>query len=198
MLMAIVLTTVYLLILLNPLSKVFFLTSLGGAASPADIRRLSVQATCIALGILIVFAGGGVWLLDSVLRVKLYSLQIAGGLILFVVGYRALTTGIFFEMDHRQKLWEMSIVPVASPMLAGPASITAVIHVAYTDGFLHAVICITAALLLNLLVMLAAPALNRLLGKHNILGALVRITGLMIATMGVQMVLDGLDFWRRL
>ena len=53
------------------------------------------------------------------------------------------------------------------------------------------------ALFINLAVMLLAKTIAAMLARFNVLGALIRITGLIVMTMGVQMTLDGAAHWIR-
>jgi len=77
------------------------------------------------LCILLAFAVVGSPLLTAVFHVEVYSFQIVGGLVLFLMGFKALSHGTFYEESDTKSLVEMAIVPLASPMIAGPATITA-------------------------------------------------------------------------
>jgi multiple antibiotic resistance protein len=50
---------------------------------------------------------------------------------------------------------------------------------------------IVVSILINMFIMMAAPRISSVLMRHNIAGALIRITGLIVATIGIQMALDG-------
>ena len=76
-------------------------------------------------------------------------------------------------------------------MIAGPGTITATVTFPAQYGSLVTVCAIFAALGVNLIVMLYAKNIGRVLIKLNVMSALVRIIGLIIATIGVQMIFDG-------
>ncbi len=185
----------YMLALINPISKVFILSMLAQKTEQRDLRRASIQASGVALLLLLLLAAGGKWILGEIFHVEIYSLRIAGGVILFVIGYKALSRGIFFEVKETGSLTDVSMVPLASPMIAGPATITAAISFQPQFGLPKTALAILIAVAANLLVMLCAPFITRLLTRHNLMGALIRITGLVVATIAVQMVLAGLSEW---
>ncbi len=183
---------VALVALVNPVSKIFILSSLAKNAPPAQLRRISMKATVVAGGILILFALLGTFILQSIFHVKIYAFQIVGGIVLFLRGFQALNKGLFFELEHHQKLEDASIVPLASPMIAGPAALTAAVAFPSQHGMAVTLGAIVVALFINLLVMLSSREISRVLGRYNLMGALIRITGLIVATIGTQMVLDGI------
>jgi len=140
----------------------------------------------------LIFTFIGNFLLVTFFNIQIYSLKIAGGIVLVFRGFEALNKGVFFELSHNQKLEDLSIVPLASPMIAGPATITAAVSFPAKYGLVITAFSILAAVAVNLFIMIISPRIAGALSKHNIMGALIRITGLIVATIGVQMILDGL------
>ena len=63
------------------------------------------------------------------------------------------------------------------------------------DGVLITTMSTLIALLINMLLMFLSFSISKILKKFNILGALIRLTGLIVLTMGIQMVLDGIKLW---
>jgi multiple antibiotic resistance protein len=142
--------------------------------------------------ILFLFSFAGTFILKKIFRIEIYSLQIVGGIVLFLIGLRALQKGEFFELDTHQKIKDIAVVPIASPMIAGPATITASISQSAIYGPFITYISIFSALSVNFILMILAGEINAFLKKYNLLGPLVRITGLFIASIGVNMALTGL------
>ena len=191
-------STLYMLALINPVSKVLILSMLPKDAQILAIAKISLRASGIALAILLVLAAAGNFILSTIFHVQLYSLQVAGGLVLLYIGFNALTKGVFFEIDTKESIADISVVPLASPLIAGPATITAAITFLVEHGFLEACIAVTLAVIINLLIMLSSRRLGGFLLSHNVMGALIRVTGLVVATIAVQMILSGLSTWRAL
>jgi multiple antibiotic resistance protein len=184
--------TLALIALINPISKIFLITTLKESTNTSGLNNIIVRSSIIALVILLIFTFIGNFLLVKFFNIQIYSLKIAGGIVLVFRGFEALNKGVFFELSHNQKLEDLSIVPLASPMIAGPATITAAVSFPAKYGLTVTALSILAAVAVNLFIMLISPRIAGALSKHNIMGALIRITGLIAATIGVQMILDGL------
>lgn len=88
--------TVYLLALLNPASKVLFLSTYEPSLTSKQVFELSWKSSLAALGILVSFAIIGQFVLKDIFRIDMYSLKITGGFVLFFVGWTARQSGPFF------------------------------------------------------------------------------------------------------
>ena len=86
----------------------------------------------------------------------------------------------------------MTTVPIAIPMIAGPATITAAVTFPVQYGRFVTIVAILLALLVNLVFMLEARRIGQFLTKYNVMNPLIRIIGLIVATIGLQMVFDGI------
>lgn len=192
----ILVTTLYFLALINPISKVSVLAVLSSEHERKDFLHLTAKASVIAGGILLGFMISGDFVLRSVFRVELHSLRLAGGAVLCWVGFNALRKGVFFEQDTQARFEDIALVPLACPMIAGPATIAACIALRGREGLLVSAVSIVLAIALNHLVMRFSRQISALLGRFNLLGALVRLTGLIVMTIGTQMALDGISAWK--
>jgi multiple antibiotic resistance protein len=190
--------TLAMLALINPVSKLFIVSTLAPGIAAKQIRKLSVRSSLAALIILATFTLIGNPLLTHLFQVQIYSFKIAGGIALLYRGFLALDRGQFFEIKHQQKLAEMSIVPLASPLIAGPQPLpdryrsrTVRYHhnpPGHRRGARNQSRCHAFR---------ARPDIETQPPQHH--GRLIRITGLIVATIGIQMVLDGVtDFVRTL
>ena len=181
-----------LIILVNPVSKIFVVSTFEEKTSFSEIRKVIIKASIIAMGILFTFAIGGDFVLKSLFNVNIYSLKIVGGIVLLLKGYQALSRGLFFETSATQRLEDVSIVPLASPMIAGPATIAASVSFPSIYGLSTVLLGIIAVVLFTGVVMFLSKRICSVLARFNIMGALIRITGLIVATIGTQMALDGI------
>lgn len=189
--------TLAFLALINPVSKIFIMSTLLEKNDPRELRKVAIRASMIAIVILLLFALGGDIILRNVFHVQLYAFKIAGGLVLLYRGFEALNKGVFFEFDEKIRLADISIVPLASPMIAGPAAISASLSFPVKYGLAVALIAIVVSVLINLLIMLYAKVISTFLTRINFMEASIRITGLIVATIGIQMVLDGITDYIR-
>lgn len=190
-------STLYFLALINPASKIFLLSTMQPQYTWRELWAVSLRSSLVAFLILLILSASGTYLLVRVFHVEIYSLNVAGGIILFLIGLSAVTRGRFFEETAFSKVSEISIVPLASPLIAGPGTITASIYFASFHGFSITMVCVSLALLINFLIMLSSLHIGHWLERVNATGPLVRITGLIVCAVATQMVFSGIAEWGR-
>lgn len=190
--------TLYLLALLNPASKILFLSAREPPLGPSALRYVALKSSLAAFVILVVFGWVGQFLLEHVFRIHLYSLKIAGGLVLASTGYNGVSKGIFVNQHLRRPVSDddMSIVPLAAPLIAGPGTITAVIALSVQGGVATIVLPLATAIFLNYLCMLGSRRISAILGAVAMTGPLIRITGLMVLAIATELVLEGIADWK--
>ncbi|PHR20475.1 MAG: MarC family transcriptional regulator [Sphingopyxis sp.] len=175
--------------------------SLTSNAPPRDRRIMAIRAIFVAALILLVFALFGEQMLGA-LGISLDSFRIAGGIMLFLIALE-----MVFEKrterreDRAQEIIEhpeiedVSIFPMAMPMIAGPGSIAAVMLLtSQNDGVDNALVILGAlgsVLLLTLIGLIAAGPLMRILG-HKVEAVITRVLGVLLGALAVQFVVDGL------
>ncbi len=176
--------------------------SLTSDAPPRDRRVMAIRAIVVAAVILLVFALFGEQMLGA-LGISLDSFRIAGGIMLFLIALE-----MVFEKrterreDRAQEIIEqpeiedVSIFPMAMPMIAGPGSIAAVMLLtSQNDGIDNAMIILGAlgsVLLLTLIGLIAAGPLMRILG-NKVEAVITRVLGVLLGALAVQFVVDGLN-----
>lgn len=172
------------------------LTDRFTAESLVKIRR---KATFVACCILIVFAVTGMSLFNF-FGTTLPAFQIAGGLLLFKFGIEQLganrTRVKDEERDEGLHREDISIFPLATPLLAGPGAISTVVLQSSkaktsTSIFLLCVAIILAVALCNL-VLKMGPLLYRVIGTTG-LNLLTRLMGLILTAVAVQFIINGLS-----
>lgn len=188
-------STLYFLALINPASKIFLLSSISPPISQKKLFGLSTQSTIVAFIILLMVTFVGNFVLRSVFHVEIYSLKVAGGIILFIIGLQAVRNGRFYESSLHGSLSDISVVPLGAPLIAGPGTITAAISYSSSSGLWLTASAITLALVINFLLMICSTWIAKILGRFHVIGPLIRITGLIVAAVAVQMVLGGIGDW---
>jgi multiple antibiotic resistance protein len=178
-------TFVTLLVIMDPAGTAPVFLGLTSRMSPEERQRAALRAV-LAAGLLIVgFALVGEAVLHY-LGVSVESLSIAGGLLLLLVALEMLR-GLDAAPDEDA---DVALVPLATPLVAGPGAIATVIVLArqYPEG---AVVAGTLAALLVLgVALLLAERLARLVSPA-LLHFLTRVFGLLLAAIAVQLVVDG-------
>ncbi|WP_010161484.1 MULTISPECIES: MarC family protein [unclassified Sphingomonas] len=173
---------------------------LTAGASPAHSRAMAVRAVMVAAGILLVFALFGEALLRG-LGISLSSFRIAGGIMLFLIALEM----VFEKRTERREdraakvandpeVEDVSIFPMAMPMIAGPGSIASVmLLMGRNEGLERSAVVLAALvtiLLLTLVALLAAGPIMRVLGA-KIEAVITRLLGVLLAALAVQFVIDG-------
>lgn len=183
---------VALLALVNPIQKIFLMTSLKGQLTDKELSILAYKSTFAAFLILLLFLSLGNVIFNYIFHIQLYAFRITCGLVLVFNGFDSLQKGIMIRMEKGIKVRDVSAVPVAMPMIAGPGAITAAVTFPNQYGLLVTISALMLALLVNYCCMYFAGFAGKLLARLNLMSALVRILGLIIATIGVQMISTGL------
>ena len=169
-------------------------------ASAAHRRAMAIRSVLVASAILFVFALFGEDLLRA-LGISLASFRIAGGIMLFLIALEM----VFEKRTQRREdraakvaetpeVEDVSIFPMAMPMIAGPGSIASVmLLMSRNDGLDRSLVVLAALatiLALTLLALLAAGPIMRVLGV-KIEAVITRLLGVLLAALAVQFVIDG-------
>jgi multiple antibiotic resistance protein len=174
---------------------------LTAGAGAVQRRVMALRAVGVAAAILLVFALFGEKLLKG-LGIELASFRIAGGIMLFLIALEMVFEKRTQRREDRaanvtpEEAEDVSIFPMAIPMIAGPGSIASVmLLMARNDGLDRSAVVFAAlatVLLLTLIALLAAGPLMRLLG-HKIEAVITRLLGVLLAALAVQFVIDGVQ-----
>lgn len=154
-------TALLFVVLVNPASKVALLVALTEQHRPEDLARVAWRASVVGLILLAVFAGAGGWVLRYLFHVELYALDVAAGAVLFLVGLGTLKEGGFYALPSGGSLADISIVPLASPLIAGRATLSAAITQAQRFGVATVLVAIVVAVCGNLAAMLVGVRLAK-------------------------------------
>lgn len=185
----------YFIALLNPASKVMFLATYEPKLTKKQIFELSWKSSAAALLILITLATFGEIVLSKIFRVELYSLKITGGIVLFMIGMVAIREGRFVNRNEDQErinFTDLSLIPLATPLIAGPGIIAAGISGAAQYGTLSVILSLGLGIFVNFIVMMFSIGINHILEKLHLIGPLIRLTGLIISGVAAQMVITGI------
>jgi multiple antibiotic resistance protein len=154
-------------------------------------KRIILRELLIALIIIILFHFIGDGLLRF-LNVSTPTILISGGLILFIIAIRMIFSNHHDPRSEPIARREPFIVPLATPLIAGPAVLAAVMLYSgqpqTSSGTTIGAIVIAWAV--STLILLSAPLLNKLLGSRGMI-ACERLMGLILTLLAVQMFLEG-------
>ncbi len=174
-------------------------------ASSAQSRSMAVRATIIAGVILVVFALFGEGLLGA-LHIELDSFRIAGGLMLFWIAFEMVfekrtqrreerAEKIRVQNELTPEVDDVSVFPMAMPMLAGPGAIASIMLLTSSAEDLNETLVVlgalAAVLLLTMVSLIAAGPLMKLFGDR-VEAVITRLLGVLLAALAAQYVIDGL------
>lgn len=184
-------TAYTLFLLMDPLGNIpLFLALLKGINAKRQ-RQIIMRELIIALGIMILFNFIGDALLTS-LNVSQYTVLISGGIILFMISLKMIfppqKDGEAMAAEEKEPF----IVPLAIPLVAGPALLAAIILLGkqeVSSAITVGAICIAWAF--TTVILLSASALKKILGSRGII-ACERLMGLLLTMLAIQMFLEGM------
>ena len=182
-----------LFVIMDPPGTVPIFLGLSGTMTRQQRNRAARQAIFVAFGVILAFAVFGQSLL-SYMHISLPALQASGGLLLLLVAMELLTGKAEEPQPSGNAKVNVALVPLGTPLLAGPGAIVAVmVFVQQSDGTLADWVAIAVGIVLVhvtlWLAMRFAGVIHRLLGESGTT-LVTRIAGLLLAAIAVQLVAD--------
>jgi multiple antibiotic resistance protein len=184
------------LVVVDPLGLAPIFAALARGYSEKRKREAAIRGTVI----LLIFALAGDVLLEA-LGISIPAFRIAGGILLFLLaldmifaspsGLRSRTVRQQEEISYEH---DISVLPLAIPLLAGPGAITTVLLYTGERSATELAVFVAvllAVLLLTLASLRLAPRIMRLFGETGS-NVLTRVLGVLLAALAVQFVLDGI------
>ena len=192
---------VTLFVVIDPIGVAPLFMSLTPTETAVERRKLALKGIGIGTAILFVFGLYGEILLET-LGIGMPAFRIAGGILLVLLSIDMLMardSGLRNTTDDEAaegiKRADISVFPLAIPLVAGPGAMTSIVLLmGKTEGdrAMQGAIIGTMAivLLLSLLCLLAASTLMKVLGVTGV-NVITRVFGIITAALGVQFVIDG-------
>ncbi len=179
-----------MLIMIDPSDKILLVTFLREDFGIEDIKALIVRANLIGFLLLASFAVAGQIILQDIFHIDINALRVAGGFVLFKIGLEALESGGIFTLRREKDILTLAAVPVAMPLIAGPAAITAVITLTAEYGYTVSLSATAIAIATVAISMFVALYMMKSVNK-TALSVTIRIMGLFIMAIGAQMMVEG-------
>jgi multiple antibiotic resistance protein len=194
-------TFVVLFIVIDPVGLAPMFIALTPGATPAYQRKMAFSGTLLASAMLLVFYFAGDALL-SALSIGIPAFRIAGGMLLFLLaidmvfarqsGLRSTTIREQREAETKQ---DISVFPLAFPLIAGPGALTTVLLMSSSAkgafAFGGTLVVLLIVLGFTLLSLLHAARILQFLGETGT-NVISRLFGLILAALAVQFILDGI------
>jgi multiple antibiotic resistance protein len=195
---------VTLFVVIDPPGCAPIYAGLSSDASPRQRHRMALKAVLIAALILFGFALVGEDLLKA-LHIELDAFRIAGGIMLFIIALEMVVEKRTKRREERAEkvraehaqtpeIEDISVFPMAMPMIAGPGAIaTVMLLVSKAEGAEQTLVvlgALAAVMALTAAALLAAGQLIRLVGA-SVESAITRLLGVLLAALAAQYVIDG-------
>ncbi len=190
-----------LFLIVDPVAAVPFLLAITQDNTKEERRQMVRRAVLVAAVVLLFFALAGQAILGY-LGVGLAAVKVAGGILIFVIGMEVLfgrlsrTRHSEAETEEAEEKEDISITPLAIPLLAGPGAIAVVLASVgsnYDLGLIATVlVAIAAVMLLSWVILTFSEILYKVLGTIGV-KVIARVFGLLLLFMAAQLVLNGLQ-----
>jgi multiple antibiotic resistance protein len=183
-----VLTFVPLFIVIDAFGNLPFVISMSKDMTRQErLKMVHISIiTATVVGLVFLFFGQ---LILNVLSISVGSFAIAGGVILLVLSIRYLSTGHMVTAIREEMV---AVVPIGTPLVVGPATITTLLILALSFPLYIVLISFALNMALTWVIFLGSPIIAGFLGQGG-LRAVSRIFSLLLAAIAVSMIIRGLD-----
>jgi len=176
--------------------------SLTYGASTKQRYKIALRSSLIASIVLLIFAYGGQFFFNWI-GVSLNSLKVAGGIILLIIAIEMLLDKRRIRREENaskalseKTIDEITVFPLSIPLIAGPAALTSIVLLINANSFsnenlLMVYLALASVMIVTLLHMLFSTCISKFAGK-NILNVFSRVIALILASLAIQFVIDGL------
>jgi multiple antibiotic resistance protein len=175
---------------------------LTDGATKEQRYKIAIKAALIALTVLIIFGYVGQYFFNWI-GVSLNSLKIAGGIILFIISIEMLLDKRRLrreenanKISHEKKLEEIAVFPLSIPLIAGPSALTSIVLLVNANSYSsEELFMVYFALLSVMFVTFLHMIFSAFIANYtsrNILSVFSRVVALVLASLAVQFVIDGL------
>jgi multiple antibiotic resistance protein len=178
---------VTLFIIIDPFLSLAVFMSITKELSHREKLKQAFIAVLVALGLLLIFLFSGLLLLD-LLGITFSSFQVAGGVILLILGIQLLL-GIEFAKTERTE--KVAVVVIGTPLLTGPGAMTTVIILSQKYGYWPPVIASVFVLAITWLILAFSDKISKFFGE-KLIEVLSRVLGLVLAAMAAEFIKGGI------
>src|SRR5436305_1709065 len=180
---------------IDPIANVAIFAGLTASLSRSERHRTALRATLYATVILIVAVIAGQIILDAI-GIRMHSLKVAGGLILFLFAVKMLFGGLDSKPGSPEPGRDLAVFPLAVPSIAGPGAMMAVIVLTDNDVYtvpqrLETGVVLVVVLFITYILLLCSDGILRVIGRQGA-SVLVRVMGLILCSLAVEIVLTAL------
>ncbi len=183
--------------ILNPVGNIPIFSEMTDGLNPGTRVKVFNVAILTGAATLMIMSLSGRWIMAAVFQIDILEFRIAGGILLLVIAIKYIVfpskeTVLESSPEEREaKAMEMSVIPMAVPLMVGPGSIVTGIIILDRDGVLITVTSMIAVFLFSWVLFQQSHHISRLMGR---IGRMVigRILWIFIAAIGVHFLISGI------
>ncbi|MCU4136961.1 YchE family NAAT transporter [Buchnera aphidicola (Sitobion miscanthi)] len=187
--------------LVNPIGMIPIFTTITNNQSSLERKKTNLVANFSASLILLIslFFGSNIL---NIFGISINSFRIAGGILIISIAF-SMISGQFIkkittkkDKKEESKLDNISVVPLAMPLIAGPGAISStIVWSSYYSSWINLFVCGVVIFLFSFVCWLcfeAAPCVVQILGKTGI-NIITRIMGLLLMSLGIEFISTGIS-----
>lgn len=184
--------------LINPLGVMPIFMTMTAGLDQADRTKTARKATIVALIIIVIFAFIG-QLLFKFFGISVNSFRIVGGVIFFIMGMDMLQARLgkvtLKDTEIKTYVNDISITPLAIPMICGPGALTNAIVLMEDAGSpekkVLMIVAVILVMLLTYLILYSSSRIIKFMGETGI-NVMMRLMGLIVMVIAVEFFFSGL------
>ena len=180
--------------IMNPLANTAVFVSLTSNMNSKEQNKIAFKSLLITYIIVLIFSFLGN-VIFHLFGITIEALRIAGGILLFIIGYQMLHGSNSKIHSHNETSTEnIAISPLAVPILAGPGTLATAMNYAVSADINKIIITVIAFLFLCILTYICfifGQKIINIIGKGG-LTIITRLMGLIISVIGVEMFISGI------
>jgi multiple antibiotic resistance protein len=183
-------TFVAVFVLADAVGNIPILLVLTKGMESAERNKVIDKAIAVAIGVLLLFAFGGKFILNY-LDVSFASLRVAGGLLLLLIALQMLRGDLDTPVVEQGR--DVAITPLALPLLAGPGTLTTVMLLMSESPSPHfsVIVGMIAAMLVTWLIMRLASNIDKWIGAEGEV-IITQLLGFLLAALAVEIGSEGI------
>lgn len=181
--------------IMNPIPNTVAFVGLTHAQTSKARKNTAFRALLISFVIIVIFALLGKTIFH-LFGITLQALRITGGIIVFIIGYQMLKgTGNHVHESDNNPDTDISVSPLAVPLLAGPGTIATAMNYSAATGWsmiLTTIISFGILCIISFFCFISGQTLIKNIGENG-LNIISRLMGLILAVIGCQMIIQGVS-----
>lgn len=192
-------TIIAFLVMINPFALFLYLEPVRKDLNHKDLLKVIAKATVISFLVCLIFFYLGNFVFQNIFKINIESFRIFGGIILFSFSYLFIVKGQEALIMMKEDLDNLAS-EIALPFMVGAGTISLSILLSQKMSYFLGTTTLIIIFIINFLLLMFLIQMRRMIDTKRIkiafdknMGVLLRLNGFFIGTMGVDMILTGIN-----